>query len=81
MTLTKQLTSSNSKSITNVSGLDDLKTQSEIDGAVKEMKKSDHDYSLNILRKLVQFISPIFLLLFNIILFVSYPTTVAKSLL
>ena len=64
-----------------VPGLDDPITQGEIDGAMKEMKKGGYDYSLNILRILVQFMSPILLLLFNIMFFVSYPITLATSLL
>ena len=64
-----------------VPGLDDPITQGEIDGAMKEMKKGGYDYNLNILRILVQFMSPIVLLLFNIMFFVSYPVTLATSLL
>ena len=61
--------------------LDDPITQSEIDSAMKEMKKGGYDYSLNILRILVKFMSPILLLLFNIMFFVSYPAILATSLL
>ena len=49
--------------------------------AIKEMKKGGYDYSLKILNILVQFMSPILLLLFNIMFFVSYPVTLATSLL
>ena len=61
--------------------LDNPITQNEMDSAMKEMKKGGYDYSLNILRILIQFMSPMLLLLFNIMFFVAYPVTLATSLL
>ena len=48
---------------------------------MKDMKKGGYDFSLNILKILVQMMSPILLLLFNIMFYVAYPAVLAKSLL
>ena len=64
-----------------VPALDDPITKKEMDCAMKEMKKGGYDYSLSILRLLVNYMSPILLLLFNIMFYVSYPATLATSLL
>jgi hypothetical protein len=66
---------------TYVPTLDDPISTEEMDVAMKEMKKGGYDYSLNILRILVSKMSPLLLLFFNIMFFVSYPVSLARSLL
>ena len=61
--------------------LDDPITLEEIDTAAKEMKKGGYDYPLDILKVLVLIMSPLLLLFFNIMFFVAYPATLARSLL
>ena len=64
-----------------VSALDDPITNEEINSAMNEMKKGGFDYGLNILKILMQLMSPILVLLFNIMFYVEYPATLARSLL
>ena len=61
--------------------LDDPITLEEIDTADREMKRGGYDYSLDILKVLVRFMSPLLLLFFNIMFYVAYPITLARSLL
>ena len=61
--------------------LDDPITKEELDAATKEMKKGGYDYNLDILKVLVRIISPLLLLFFNVMFYVAYPTTLARSLL
>ena len=61
--------------------LDDPISPKELDDALKEMKKGGYDYSLSILKILTQMMSPMLLLFFNIMFFIAYPVTLAKSLL
>ena len=61
--------------------LDDPINQKDLDGAMKGMKKGGYDYSVKVLQLLVRLMSPLLLLLFNIMFFVEYPVTLAKSLL
>lgn len=56
-------------------------TEGEIAAAIKEMKKGGYDYNLDILKVLVQIMSPLLLLFFNIMFFVAYPAALARSLL
>ena len=64
-----------------VSSLDDPITKKEIDEAAKEMKKGGYDYNLDVLRLLVGLMSPVMVLFFNIMFYISYPATLALSLL
>ena len=64
-----------------VSALIDPITNEEINRAMDEMKKGGFDYGLNILKILMQLMSPILVLLFNIMFYVEYPATPARSLL
>ena len=45
------------------------------------MKKGGYDYNLNILKILVRMMSPLLLLFFNIMFYITYPISLAKSLL
>ena len=64
-----------------VTSLDDPISRNDIDKAMKNMKKGGFDYGVNVLQVLVQIMSPLLLLLFNIMFYVSYPVSLAKSLL
>ena len=61
--------------------LDDAITQEEMNSAMKEMKKGGYDYGLDILKLIVRVMSPLLLLFFNIMFYVAYPVSLAKSLL
>ena len=52
--------------------LDDPIAQEELDDAVKEMKKGGYDYNLNIVKLLTKVMSPLLLLLFNIMFYVGF---------
>ena len=52
-----------------------------MEAAIKEMKKGGFDYNLNILKLLVLIMSPLLLLFFNIMFYISYPVSLARSLL
>ena len=45
------------------------------------MKKGGYDYGINVLQILVSMMSPLLLLPFNIMFYVSYPVSLARSLL
>ena len=72
---------SNLKTGTYIPILDDPISSVDINLAMKDMKKGGYDYSINILHILVNIMSPILLLFFNIMFFVSYPLQLARSLL
>ena len=61
--------------------LDEPITHKELDDAMKEMKKGGYDYNLNILKVMSQIMYPMLLLFFNIMFYIAYPVTLAKSLL
>ena len=61
--------------------LDDPITKEEMDAAAKEMKKGGFDYNLEVLKLLVLMMSPLLLLFFNIMFYISYPVSLARSLL
>ena len=61
--------------------LDDPITQIDVDNVIREMKKDGYDYNLNILKILVHMMSPLLLLFFNIMFYITYPISLAKSLL
>ena len=53
----------------------------KIDTAVKEMKIGGYGYNLDVLKTLVQLMSPLLLLFFNIMFYMLYPVTLARLLL
>ena len=53
----------------------------ELDDATKDMKKGGYDYRLDILKVLVSAMYPIVLLLFNIMFYIAYPVSFARSVL
>ena len=61
--------------------LDDPVTQNDIADAMKGMTKGGYDYNLQMLQILVRMISPILLLLFNVMFYIEYPVSLAKSIL
>ena len=61
--------------------LDDPISIAEIDTATKEMKKGGYDYNMDILKVLVAVMSPLLLLFFNVMFYVAYPVSLARSLL
>ena len=66
---------------TYIPALDDPITMNNVNAAMKEMKKGGYDYSIEILKVLVSTVSPLLLLFFNIMFYVAYPVSLAKSLL
>ena len=66
---------------TYIPALDDPISMEEVDTAAKEMKKGGYDYNLDILKVLVQVMSPLLLLFFNVMFYVAYPVSLARSLL
>ena len=66
---------------TYIPSLDDPISKRNVDDAMKEMKKGGYDYSLEILKVLVSTMSPLLLLFFNIMFYVAYPVSLARSLL
>ena len=61
--------------------LDDPITSIEIKDAMKEMKKGGYDYSLDSLKIFVLLMSPLLLMFFNLMFYVSYPASLAISML
>ena len=61
--------------------LDDPICQGEIDGAIGEMKKGGYDYQLSILKVVARMMAPLLIMFFNIMFYVAYPVSLAKSLL
>ena len=61
--------------------LDDPICQEEVDDALSEMKKGGYDYQLGILKVVVRVMAPLLLLFFNIMFYIAYPVSLAKSLL
>ena len=72
---------SNLSSHTYIPLLDDPISQRDLNNAMKGMKKGGYDYSVQILKILSQIMSPLLLLFFNLMFYVSYPISLAKSLL
>ena len=60
---------------------DDPLTSIELDNACKEMKKGGYDFSLNALHMLLRVCSPIMLIFFNLVFYVSYPIEFSLSLI
>ena len=61
--------------------LDDPISKEEMDEAANEMNKGGYDYNLDVLRLLLRIMSPLLLLFFNIMFYVAYPVSLARSLL
>ena len=61
--------------------LDNPITKEELDTVVNGLKKGGYDYSVNVIKVLRRVMYPILLLFFNIMFFVEYPKTLARSLL
>ena len=66
---------------TYVPTLDDPICQEEVDGAMSEMKKGGYDYQLGMLKVIVRMMAPLLLMFFNIMFYIAYPVSLAKSLL
>ena len=69
------------KSSVNIPITDDPITPKEICDASREMKKGGYDYPSTVLRVLISTILPVIVLLLNTILFSSYPSKLAISIL
>ena len=60
---------------------DDPITYKELQQASSKMKKGGYDYSLEVLKLLMSCISPLLLILFNLIFYVTYPIKFGMSIL
>ena len=60
---------------------DDPITINELHLASKKMKKGGYDYSLDVLRLMMLCISPLLLMLFNLVFYVTYPIKFGMSIL
>ena len=69
------------KSKTYIPVLDDPITRSELDEAIKKMKKGGYDYKIDVIEVISTIMSPLLLILLNIMFYVSYPVNLAISLL
>ena len=69
------------KSETYVPLLDDPITKLELETALKDMKNGGFDHRIDMFRIIVTTLSPLILLLMNILFYVSYPKSLAISLL
>ena len=56
-------------------------TQVEMDTAVKNMKKGGYHYTLTALHVIMNILSPLIFLILNMLFYVSYPISLAVSLL
>ena len=61
--------------------LDDPITKKEMDDAMNKMKNGGFDHRIDIFRVMVKVLSPLMLLILNILFFVTYPANLAVSLL
>ena len=61
--------------------LDDPITEPEMETALKDMKNGGFDHKVDLFRIIVKTLSPLILLLMNILFFVAYPKSLATSLL
>ena len=61
--------------------LDDPITKEEMDAALNKMKNGGFDHRIDIFRVMVKVLSPLMLLILNILFFVTYPANLAVSLL
>ena len=61
--------------------LDNPISKEELDNAVNGIKKGGYDYNVNVIKVLCRLMYPILLLFFNIMFFIEYPKSLARSLL
>ena len=64
---------------TYVPTLDDPICQEEVEGAMSEMKKGGYNYQLGMLKVIVRMMAPLLLMFFNIMFYIAYPVSLAKS--
>ena len=69
------------QSATYIPANDDPITSEEIHFAASKMKKGGYDYSLDVLKLLMSCLSPLLLILFNLVFYVSYPLKFGLSVL
>jgi len=61
--------------------LDDPISQKEVLDAEKDMKKGGYDFRLSSLHTIIEVISPLLLIILNILFYITYPISLATSLL
>ena len=61
--------------------LDDPITKEEMESALNIMKKGGYDHRLDFFKIIVRFMSPLILILMNIMFYITYPANLAISLL
>ena len=61
--------------------LDDPLSKNELDVAIGNMKKGGYDHTVGIFKTIVNFMSPLILLLLNIMFFICYPARLSVALL
>ena len=66
---------------TYVPSLDDPITNEELNDTMKDMKKGGFDHRIDFFKIMIGLMSPLFLMLLNIMFYISYPTKLAISLL